>query len=300
MSTYRAVIALDYSSVGRGGECYYADWSHCCWSPEDQVMEAGHFQSKTNKFSPMPYCRDKDDWKMDVPLLLAISLIVDPNSEDAEQDRYAMFPTVRKLRPENCSTWVSEKMKYARKMCKDKEKQDEIPFNVVSHMSRFGSFWDLQDNIDLPGLASIIRGGWTFQGDCTSLHYGNDRLFSLKAARASAGHKNTDQKVNSPSLLKVLEDMDDPTEKKKFFSFCRELMERLPFSHEEGEQLYTLKFVLLGAVFEKYEEILNDIRQWKGDDKYKDVLQLTVEAMLNKHHIAISDFRSWCSKVCIF
>ena len=50
----------------------------------------------------------------------------------------------------------------------------------------------------------------------------------------------------------------------------------------------------LKDMFEMYTAILTDVKKWKNDVTYKDVLEKTIFAKLFKHGFDLNDLNSWC------
>ncbi len=251
-------------------------------------MESGHNDPKINKHTSPPHVRNKDNWKLDILVLLGISVIVDPGPKDTEEGSTMFFPVLRKVKREQCSAKVTSFL--SRGFHGDIRGLNAKP---SAHDLRYGSLYDLLCNEDLESLAAVVRGGWSFSGDCTAFQYFSKRHFHIKAVKAGAGFRDIEEKVYSPSFLAAIDGIEDAGYIRRFHSLADDLMGNLPLSTGESSQLFSMKYILLGALFEMYTAILTDVKKWKNDVTYKDVLEKTIIAKLFKHGFDLNDLKSW-------
>ena len=77
-----AVIATQRQAVGRGGEVAVSTWSDAYWDDTNSVFVSCWKELKTGHDYPMIYCFDNSRWELDVLVLWASMLIINPNGND--------------------------------------------------------------------------------------------------------------------------------------------------------------------------------------------------------------------------
>ena len=72
-------------------------------------MHAGCYQSKTNKISALPHCRDKHDWSLDVIVMIGCMLIADTEiHEHTNPEKPFIFTSIHKNKPLYASTMLNK------------------------------------------------------------------------------------------------------------------------------------------------------------------------------------------------
>ena len=72
-------------------------------------MHAGCYQSKTNKISALPHCRDKHDWSLDVIVMIGCMLIADTEThEHKNPEKPFIFISIHKNKPLYASTMLNK------------------------------------------------------------------------------------------------------------------------------------------------------------------------------------------------
>ena len=287
------------SCVSRASELSCLKWSETNWCEEDQVMNGLTFQPKTNKKCTLSHARDKTTWTLDPLVMLAIMLIVDPDSKSPSSEDSFMFPTIRKGKgKKSATTMITE-------LLKSSGKKDS-----TSHDVRYGALHDIQKNVDIEFIKAVFRGVWTFKGDSCSIRYADKYPGQLEAGKALGGFHNTKEIIPSLDIMMHLDDLlgadatDETTQ--RFKNFATNLMIRLPFS-KEGEQCFSLRNVLLAAIIEMLPKILNDLKEARksavadhDDDEIGlagGVLEKVVRNELFSAHFDWNDLLVWSKKV---
>ena len=118
-------------------------------------MHAGCYQSKTNKISALPHCRDKHDWSLDVIVMIGCMLIADTEThEHKNPEKPFIFISIHKNKPLYASTMLNKTIK----------KVDGLDKKSTSHDIRYGVLADMQANVDLQMIYAIFRGDWSWGG----------------------------------------------------------------------------------------------------------------------------------------
>jgi hypothetical protein len=121
---------------------------------------------------------------------------------------------------------------------------------------------------------------------------------SIKASKALGNHRNLLNKVPAPSVDELMDEFGLVSDREKmlFQKFVDALFRGLPFSSQEGDQLYAVKQVLAATVIELLPRVAADLKAASGDQGHRDALEVKVRAVLSDYHFEWKDLLAW-SKV---
>ena len=260
-------------------------------------MMGGWFQRKTARTSHMGHVRDKEDWTLDVIVMLAIMLIV--GDEHKEGDTDMMFPFLNKLKHSEVSTYLNQALKVARGHA------EGLNPNSTSHHARYGSLHDIQGNKGLDMIDGIFRGKWFFQGECSGLNYADKAPGCLRAGKALAGWKECNNEIISLDAFELIDELmgdDADAESKVIFEnkldmFARLLLRGLPYCDKKEEHLYKMRNIFLTAIIEMTPRIIADLKEFHGDDAHVDIFEKRLKLSLASVQIGWDEFLSWSATV---
>jgi len=242
-------------AVGRAGEVGLFRWNEAIFMKDDECFQSTWYQPKTLKVECMTFVPDASEWCIDFNVSMAGYLITNPSkSKDVhdKEEKHWIFPWLKDMQKENISKYVTAMLKRAA------DKVDGIFDTSTSHHIRYGATDDMSTNEMLDIVAILLRGAWSFEGDSAGFIYFAKRRNDLRAARALAGHKNVKDIVFSPSI-DFLDGIITTEKYAALLSATSELFESLPLSHEPGQQLYSYRNVLMGALLENLERIISEL-----------------------------------------
>ena len=284
------------SNVGRAGELRTYLWNSVIFNHDDQILDLNVYQPKTNIDDTMPQTRDKTHWEADIFLGLAAHIILNPHQmtlthNDTDEATY-IFPDLQLIQKSGVSTKLNGVLKGLI------GKVRSLLPGTTSHHWRYGSTSDMQAHPDLHFFAMIVRGAWAFLGDCTGIAYMQRRPDSIKASKALGNHRNLLNKVPAPSVDELMDEFGLVSDREKmlFQKFVDALFRGLPFSSQEGDQLYAVKQVLAATVIELLPRVAADLKAASGDQGHRDALEVKVRAVLSDYHFEWKDLLAW-SKV---
>ena len=232
---HRAIIAITFMAVGRGGEAKFLNTSNFMYHGRFQCPDIVWTELKNMKKYAMPMFPNKDDWKSDfyhsVGAFWAVEWGLHRPATRQDTESF-LFPHLHSIKSDNVSKKITAIMRSVL--------PDDIPERLQREISskslRKGSVSQLLINHDLSIGEICSRTGHSTGTNLDS--YADDRnvVRGIAAGKALAGWSNVRASVNVPSFECIRS--DDPATAKDVDSFIERLFVVSLPDFQPGGHLY--------------------------------------------------------------